>query len=383
MASVTLKNLTKRFGKVTAVNRANLEIRDGEFIILLGPSGCGKSTMLYSIAGLEDITEGEIYIGERLMNRVPPKARNIAMVFQDYALYPHMNVYDNMAFGLKLRKVSRQEIERRVHEAAALLGIGHLLQRRPRELSGGQRQRVALGRAIVREPDVFLMDEPLSNLDAILRVQMRAEISKLHQRLQTTFIYVTHDQVEAMTMGDRIVVLKDGVIQQVGTPQEVYAHPANVFVAGFIGTPSMNFMTGRLTPHGGTLAFDMGTFRVPLPCTSADAAGRYADRAVIAGVRPSAIQVLPAGGADGVKPPEAGVVAAKVDVVEPMGDVAYIFADVGGQSFTVRVDPTALPNVGQVVPLRLDGAVLHLFDAETQQAIAGPTPEPAAAISRQ
>jgi multiple sugar transport system ATP-binding protein len=383
MASVTLKNVTKRFGKVTAVNRANLEIRDGEFIILLGPSGCGKSTMLYSIAGLEDITEGEIYIGERLMNRVPPKARNIAMVFQDYALYPHMNVYDNMAFGLKLRKASRQEIERRVHEAAALLGIGHLLRRRPRELSGGQRQRVALGRAIVREPDVFLMDEPLSNLDAILRVQMRAEISKLHQRLQTTFIYVTHDQVEAMTMGDRIVVLKDGVIQQVGTPQEVYAHPANVFVAGFIGTPSMNFMTGRLTPHGGTLAFDTGTFRVPLPRTSAEAAGRYADRAVIAGVRPSAIQVLPSGGADGVKPPDTGVVAAKVDVVEPMGDVAYVFADVGGQSFTVRVDPTALPVVGQVVPLRLDGAALHLFDAETQQAIASPTREPVATISRQ
>jgi multiple sugar transport system ATP-binding protein len=383
MAGVTLKNLTKRFGKVTAVNRANLEIRDGEFIILLGPSGCGKSTMLYSIAGLEDITEGEIYIGERLMNRVPPKARNIAMVFQDYALYPHMNVYDNMAFGLKLRKASRQEIERRVHEAAALLGIGHLLQRRPRELSGGQRQRVALGRAIVREPDVFLMDEPLSNLDAILRVQMRAEISKLHQRLQTTFIYVTHDQVEAMTMGDRIVVLKDGVIQQVGTPQEVYAHPANVFVAGFIGTPSMNFMTGRLTPHGGTLAFDAGTFRVPLPRTSAEAAARYADRAVIAGVRPSTIHVLPSGSTDGVKPPEGGVVAAKVDVVEPMGDVAYIFADVGGQSFTVRVDPTALPVVGQVVPLRLDGAALHLFDAETQQAIASPTREPAATVSRQ
>ncbi|MDB5059661.1 MAG: glycerol-3-phosphate transporter ATP-binding protein, partial [Chloroflexi bacterium] len=263
MASVTLKNLTKRFGKVNAVNGVSLDIRDGEFIVLLGPSGCGKSTMLYSIAGLEDISGGEIYIGERLMNRVPPKARNIAMVFQDYALYPHMNVYANMAFGLKLRKASSQEIERRVQQAAGLLGIEHLLQRRPRELSGGQRQRVALGRAIVREPDVFLMDEPLSNLDAILRVQMRMEISKLHRRLNTTFIYVTHDQVEAVTMGDRIVVLKDGLIQQVGSPQEVFETPANVFVAGFIGTPSMNFMRGTLVAQGGSLSLDTGAFRVP------------------------------------------------------------------------------------------------------------------------
>jgi multiple sugar transport system ATP-binding protein len=227
MASVTIKKLTKHYGKVLAVNGVDLEIRDGEFIILLGPSGCGKSTLLYSIAGLESISGGEIYIGDHLMNRVPPKARNIAMVFQDYALYPHMNVYGNMAFGLKLRKASRPEIDRRVTEAATLLGIEYLLQRRPRELSGGQRQRVALGRAIVREPDVFLMDEPLSNLDALLRVQMRGEISKLHNRLKTTFIYVTHDQVEAMTMGDRIVIMKDGVVQQIGTPQEVYARPAN------------------------------------------------------------------------------------------------------------------------------------------------------------
>nr|MDQ2828989.1 sn-glycerol-3-phosphate ABC transporter ATP-binding protein UgpC [Chloroflexota bacterium] len=292
MANVTIKNLTKHYGKVLAVNGVDLEIRDGEFIILLGPSGCGKSTLLYSIAGLESISGGEIYIGDHLMNRVPPKARNIAMVFQDYALYPHMNVYDNMAFGLKLRKASRPEIDRRVNEAATLLGIEYLLQRRPRELSGGQRQRVALGRAIVREPDVFLMDEPLSNLDALLRVQMRGEISKLHNRLKTTFIYVTHDQVEAMTMGDRIVIMKDGVVQQIGTPQEVYAHPANVFVAGFIGTPSMTFLSGVLAPADGTLVFDAGQIRVLLPATWASALGRWADRAVIAGIRPSDVHLV-------------------------------------------------------------------------------------------
>jgi len=411
MASVTIKNLTKHYGKVLAVDGVDLEIRDGEFMVLLGPSGCGKSTLLYSIAGLEDISGGEIYIGDHLMNCVPPKARNIAMVFQDYALYPHMSVYDNMAFGLKLRKAARAEIDRRVHEAAALLGIERLLQRRPRELSGGQRQRVALGRALVREPDVFLMDEPLSNLDALLRVQMRAEISKLHARLKTTFVYVTHDQVEAMTMGDRIVILKDGVIQQVGTPQEVYARPATVFVAGFIGTPSMNFMQGLLTPGDGALVFDTGQVRIPLPAASATL-DRYAGRQVIAGIRPSAIELLPTdAGAGSEQYRAAGVgsagdapvprtmgtgeqrgerpatldvsraagagdaraggsiLAARVDVVEPMGDVAYIFADVGGQTFTVRVDPLAVPRVGQVLPLRIDGHSLHLFDAETQQAI--------------
>ncbi len=378
MAGVTLKHLTKRFGKVVAVNDVSLEIEDGEFIILLGPSGCGKSTLLYSIAGLEDISDGEIYIGDRLMNRVPPKARNIAMVFQDYALYPHMNVYDNMAFGLKLRRASKEEIDRRVHEAAALLGIEHLLERRPRELSGGQRQRVALGRAIVREPDVFLMDEPLSNLDAILRVQMRAEISKLHSRLKTTFIYVTHDQIEAMTMGDRIVILRDGLIQQVGTPEEVYANPANVFVAGFIGTPSMNMMQGHLTRHDGALTFDAGSFRVPLGTAAVERATHYEGRPVIAGVRPSAIQALPRGAAGDVAA-GAGIVAARVDVVEPMGDVAYIFVDVGGQSFTVRVDPLSLPRVGDVVPLRIDGSALHLFDPESQRAISGAVREPVAA----
>ena len=372
MASVTLKNLSKRFGKVTAVNDVSLQIRDGEFVVLLGPSGCGKSTMLYSIAGLETISGGEIYIGDRLMNRVPPKARNIAMVFQDYALYPHMNVYNNMAFGLKLRKAASQEIERRVQDAAALLSIGHLLQRRPRELSGGQRQRVALGRAIVREPDVFLMDEPLSNLDAILRAQMRTEISRLHRRLNSTFIYVTHDQVEAITMGDRIVVLKDGLIQQVGSPQEVYDQPANVFVAGFIGTPAMNFLSGTARVSGGGPVLDTGTFQIPLagPATAA----RYEGKALIAGIRPSAIALV--GTADGGTS-DAGLIAARVDVVEPMGDIAYIQAFLAGQLFTVRVDPLALPAAGQTVLLRINSAALHLFDGESQRSILA---EPPAAL---
>jgi len=371
VASVTLKNLSKRFGNVTAVNDVSLQIRDGEFVVLLGPSGCGKSTMLYSIAGLETISGGEIYIGDRLMNRVPPKARNIAMVFQDYALYPHMNVYNNMAFGLKLRKAASQEIERRVQDAAALLSIGHLLQRRPRELSGGQRQRVALGRAIVREPDVFLMDEPLSNLDAILRAQMRTEISRLHRRLNTTFIYVTHDQVEAITMGDRIVVLKDGLIQQVGSPQEVYDQPANVFVAGFIGTPAMNFLTGTARVSGGGPVLDTGSFQIPL---AGPAATRYEGKPLIAGIRPAAIALV--GTANG-EAPEAGLIAARVDVVEPMGDIAYIQAFLAGQLFTVRVDPLALPAAGQTVLLRINSAALHLFDGESQRSILA---EPPAAL---
>ena len=343
----------------------DLDILDGEFMVLLGPSGCGKSTMLYSIAGLEEISGGEIYIGDRLMNRVPPKARNIAMVFQDYALYPHMNVYENMAFGLKLRKAPARGDRAPRREAAGMLGIEPLLQRRPRELSGGQRQRVALGRAIVREPDVFLMDEPLSNLDAILRVQMRTEISKLHRRLGTTFIYVTHDQVEAITMGDRIVVLKDGVIQQVGSPQEVYGRPANLFVAGFIGTPSMNFLQGTLRAQGGRLALDTGSFRVPLAPGSLPA-DRHLETRVVGGIRPSSIRLLERGEAR----PEEGAVIARVEVVEPMGDIAYIYVDAGGVPMSVRVDPLRLPEAGSEVTLVLDGAALHLFDAASQRAIA-------------
>ncbi len=252
MANLSLKHIYKVYpGDVTAVKDFNLEIADKEFIVFVGPSGCGKSTTLRMIAGLEEISKGELYIGDRLVNEVEPKERDIAMVFQSYALYPHMTVYDNMAFGLKLRKVPKDEIDKKVKDAAKILDIEHLLDRKPKALSGGQRQRVALGRAIVREPKVFLMDEPLSNLDAKLRVQMRTEISKLHQRLQTTFIYVTHDQVEAMTMGTRIVVMKDGIVQQVDSPQEIYNNPANIFVAGFIGSPQMNFIDGTIKEEGG------------------------------------------------------------------------------------------------------------------------------------
>jgi len=265
MAGVSYKHVSKRFGDVVAVSDLTIDIADKEFLVFVGPSGCGKSTSLRMLAGLEEIDEGEIFIGDRLVNDVPPKDRDIAMVFQSYALYPHMTVYDNMAFGLKLRKVPKQEIDRRVKEAAGILGIEHLLDRKPKQLSGGQRQRVAVGRAIVREPNVFLMDEPLSNLDAKLRVQARAEISKLHQRLGTTFIYVTHDQTEAMTMGTRIAVLRDGVLQQVDTPQRLYDLPNNVFVAGFIGSPAMNFFDATLVEEDGKVIADCKDFRVEVP----------------------------------------------------------------------------------------------------------------------
>ncbi|MBI3913356.1 MAG: ATP-binding cassette domain-containing protein, partial [Chloroflexi bacterium] len=265
MANVTYDHVTKKFGEVIAVNDLMLEIQDKEFLVLVGPSGCGKTTALRLLAGLEDATDGAIRIGDRVVNDVPPKDRDIAMVFQSYALYPHMSVYDNMAFGLKLRKTPKAEIDRRVKEAADILGIGEFLQRKPKQLSGGQRQRVALGRAIVREPKVFLMDEPLSNLDAKLRVQTRAEISKLHQRLQTTFIYVTHDQVEAMTMGTRIAVMKDGVLQQLDSPQNLYDHPVNIFVAGFIGSPAMNFFDANIVGTRDEMALDTGGFKLPVP----------------------------------------------------------------------------------------------------------------------
>jgi len=265
MASVTYEHVTKRFGDVVAVNDLDIHVEDKEFLVLLGPSGCGKTTTLRLLAGLEEITEGNIYIGDRLVNDVPPKDRDIAMVFQSYALYPHMSVYDNMAFGLKLRKTPKDEIDRRVREAAQMLGIEQLLDRKPKQLSGGQRQRVAVGRAIVREPQVFLMDEPLSNLDAKLRVQARAELSKLHHRLGTTFIYVTHDQTEAMTMGSRIALLKDGILQQFDTPQNLYDYPVNVFVAGFIGSPSMNFFDATLTGTQEEMYIDGGNFRLKVP----------------------------------------------------------------------------------------------------------------------
>ena len=290
MAQVNLRNLVKKFSEdVVAVNNVNLDIEDKEFVVLVGPSGCGKTTTLRMVAGLEDISEGEIYIGDRLVNDVPPKDRNIAMVFQNYALYPHMTVYKNMAFSLKLRRTPKDEIERRVKAAADILGIGELLDRKPKQLSGGQRQRVAVGRAIVRQPEVFLFDEPLSNLDAKLRVNMRAELIKLHERLDATMIYVTHDQVEAMTMGDRIVVMRNGFIQQVGPPMEVYNQPQNQFVAGFIGSPPMNFMEARLVPDNGGLAIEIRGMRLPLPPHKAKSAEAYTNKSVVFGIRPEDI----------------------------------------------------------------------------------------------
>src|SRR5512146_2795139 len=288
MASVTFKNVYKKFGDVTAVNNMNIAVDDKEFLVLVGPSGCGKTTALRCLAGLEEISEGEILIGDRVVNDVAPKDRDIAMVFQSYALYPHLSVFDNMAFGLKLRKVPRDEIKKRVEKAAATLGITDLLNRKPRQLSGGQRQRVAVGRAIVREPKVFLFDEPLSNLDAKLRVQMRAEISKIHQQLQTTFIYVTHDQMEAMTMATRIAVINRGKLQQLDTPQNLYNFPTNLFVAGFIGSPAMNFFPAKIRKNGKLVA-DAGEFAVPLPSSKAKAFDPYVGRDVVIGIRPENI----------------------------------------------------------------------------------------------
>ena len=368
MASVTLENVTKRFGNVVAVNRANLEIQDKEFVVLVGPSGCGKSTTLRMVAGLEEITEGNIYIGETLVNDVPPKDRDIAMVFQNYALYPHMNVYDNMAFGLKLRKFPKAEIDRRVKEAARMLGIENLLNRKPKELSGGQRQRVAVGRAIVREPKVFLMDEPLSNLDAKLRVQMRAELSKLHRRLEATVIYVTHDQTEAMTMGDRIVVMKDGFIQQVGAPLEVYEKPVNVFVAGFIGSPAMNFMEGVLRRDDGQYYIDAQPMRLPIPAKKATEyrrIGEYIDKPVIFGIRPEDIDDTELM----ANPDESMTVVANIDVVEPMGSESYLYATVGPHSFVARVDPHTSAKDGEPHRLTLNMGRVHLFDKETERRI--------------
>src|SRR5512138_3506156 len=290
MASVTYDHVTKQFGEVKAVNDLMLEIKDKEFLVLVGPSGCGKTTALRLLAGLEEISAGNIFIGDRLVNNIAPKDRDIAMVFQSYALYPHMSVYDNMAFGLRLRKTPKADIDRRVKEAAEILGIGELLTRKPKQLSGGQRQRVALGRAIVREPAVFLMDEPLSNLDAKIRVATRAELIKLHQRLQTTVIYVTHDQTEAMTMGSRIAVLRDGILQQLDTPQTLYDRPANMFVAGFIGSPAMNFFDAKLTGTADALYVDGGSFKVRVPPDKAERLSKYISREIVFGVRPEDIQ---------------------------------------------------------------------------------------------
>jgi multiple sugar transport system ATP-binding protein len=361
MAGVILSNVGKVYpGNVRAVKDFNLEIGNGEFVVLVGPSGCGKSTTLRMVAGLEEITEGTIQIGDRVVNDVPPKDRDIAMVFQNYALYPHMTVYQNMAFGLKLRKFKKAEIDARVREAAEILGIQELLERRPKALSGGQRQRVAVGRAIVRKPAVFLFDEPLSNLDAKMRVQMRTEISRLHNHLETTMIYVTHDQVEAMTMGDRIVVMKDGLIQQVATPTELYDSPANAFVAGFIGTPPMNFFDVAIAVEGGAPCLKEDTFTIPAPPEWRDRLAPYSGKRVVFGLRPEHVGSPTAEGMEGLPR-----IKASVEVVEPMGSETYLYLNTGRNAFVARVDSHRTCRVGDRVDLAVFLAKGHVFDKET------------------
>ena len=359
MSSISLKNVYKIFDDgTTAVNDFSLEIADKEFIILVGPSGCGKSTTLRMIAGLEDITKGELKIGDRVVNDVAPKDRDIAMVFQSYALYPHMTVYKNMAFGLELRKIPKDEIDRRVREAAKVLDIEHLLKRKPRALSGGQRQRVALGRAMVRSPSVFLLDEPLSNLDAKLRTNMRTEIKKLHRRLGTTFIYVTHDQTEAMTMGDRIVVMKDGVIQQVDSPQNLYKHPQNMFVAGFIGSPQMNFLDATVLKRDGKLVLSLADNELDItdPFESRKEITGYLDKPVKLGIRPEDVTV----DSQFIKNNPDKVLTAKLEVSELMGSESYLYIDYSGQKLTARVDADSTTN--ETVELGILTDRLHLFD---------------------
>jgi multiple sugar transport system ATP-binding protein len=363
VARVLLKDLNKKFDDTHAVKDVNLEIRDREFVVLVGPSGCGKTTTLRMIAGLEDISSGEIRIDEKVVNDLPPMDRDIAMVFQNYALYPHMSVYDNMAFGLKMRKFAREEIEKRVRQAAEILGIQPLLARRPRQLSGGQRQRVALGRAIVRHPRVFLFDEPLSNLDAKLRVQMRVELKRLHHRLETTAIYVTHDQVEAMTLGDRVVVMKDGVVQQVGEPLELYGRPANRFVASFIGSPAMNFAEVNVAESNGALWAESPGLRLKIPAARSEVLRRHTGGKIVLGVRPEALRVATA--AD----PAERVFESTVEVVEPLGNEILLDVRVGASLMVARVDPATRVKVRDAVRLSVDPERLHFFDAETEAAI--------------
>ena len=365
MAEVVLENVTKIFDKkVVAVDRINMEVADKEFVVLVGPSGCGKSTTLRMIAGLEEATEGEIYIDGRMVNDVPPKDRDIAMVFQNYALYPHMTVYQNMAFGLKLRKYPKREIEERVHEAAEILGITELLDRRPKALSGGQRQRVAVGRAIVRKPKVFLFDEPLSNLDAKLRVQMRTEISKLHSALEATMVYVTHDQMEAMTMGDRIVVLKDGVVQQIDTPLNLYDKPSNQFVAGFIGSPAMNFLSGRLRSDGG-LIFESEGVRLRIPRQVEPALHDHVGKEVTFGIRPE--DLFDPRFSETAR--EKGEITAKVEVVEPMGNEIFLYVSAGEAPIVARIGTHTVPTVGQEMTLVVDISKCHFFDKDTGETL--------------
>ncbi|MDB5557815.1 MAG: transporter related [Enterovirga sp.] len=355
MASVAIRDVQKAFGSTRVIHGVSVDIQDGEFVILVGPSGCGKSTLLRMIAGLENISGGEIRIGERVVNDVPPKERDIAMVFQNYALYPHMTVRENMAFSLKLRKAPKSEIEARVAKAASILGLGALLERYPRQLSGGQRQRVAMGRAIVRDPQVFLFDEPLSNLDAKLRVAMRTEIKELHQRLRTTTVYVTHDQIEAMTMADRIVVMHDGVVEQIGAPLELYDRPHNLFVAGFIGSPAMNFINGRIQANGQATFVSDGGVTIPLGQNAPVASD---GRALTLGVRPEHFRVADDG------------VPVEVVVVEPTGSETLLAVKAGGQELTCVFRERVLPKPGETIRIRPDTASAHFFDRESGQRLA-------------
>jgi multiple sugar transport system ATP-binding protein len=363
MARVLMRSLNKKYDEVHAVIDVNLEIHDQEFVVLVGPSGCGKTTTLRMVAGLESITSGNISIDEKVVNELAPMDRDIAMVFQNYALYPHMSVYDNMAFGLKMRKFDKPEIARRVQEAAEILGIHELLKRKPRQLSGGQRQRVALGRAIVRHPQVFLFDEPLSNLDAKLRVQMRVELKKLHERLGTTAIYVTHDQVEAMTLGDRVVVMRDGRVQQVGDPMELYSSPANRFVAGFLGSPAMNFAGVRIAAQNGGLWAEREGIRIKVPQPIVPRLGNYAGKEVTFGVRPEDMHI--AGEAD----PKDLSFDAAVEVVERLGSEILLDVAVGSATMVASVAPTATAKVHEKLRLAVNPERLHFFDNETEAAI--------------
>jgi multiple sugar transport system ATP-binding protein len=368
MAGVKFEHVYKRFKTVEIVKDINMDIPDKEFLVLVGPSGCGKSTCLRMICGLEEISEGNIYIGERIVNDIEPKDRDIAMVFQNYALYPHMTVYDNMAFGLKLRHVPSQAIKKRVEDAADILGLQALLKRRPKELSGGQRQRVALGRSLVRSAQVFLLDEPLSNLDAKLRVQTRAEISKIHQRVQTTFVYVTHDQTEAMTMGTRIAVLNAGIIQQLGPPQELYDHPSNLFVAGFIGSPAMNFFEDiKVVADGDTTKITIGDYGlVEVPPLYAPKVRELAGKHLPHGIRPENFEDLVLLHQD---QRDGSTMHAPVDVVENLGSEMLVYLTAGGKSVTARLDPRSGARVGGQVNLHIDADYMHLFDSETGNAI--------------
>ncbi|NLO05194.1 MAG: sn-glycerol-3-phosphate ABC transporter ATP-binding protein UgpC [candidate division WS1 bacterium] len=369
MAQVRLTGLSKRFGQTEAVRSVDLEVQDHEFLVLVGPSGCGKTTALRMIAGLEEPTSGDIYIGDRRVNELSPKDRDIAMVFQNYALYPHMTVYDNMAFSLRLSKLPREEIGRRVQEAAEMLGIAELLERKPGQLSGGQRQRVAVGRAVVREPAVFLMDEPLSNLDAKLRIQTRAELIKLHRRLGITTVYVTHDQVEAMTMGDRIVVMRHGEVQQCDTPQEIFDHPANRFVAGFIGSPPMNFIDAQLKADGEAVIVAAEELQVTLPPEMAEneAVREYLGRPIVFGIRPTDIHDASLPGP--VSPEPGNTVQTQVEVVEPMGAESMVYLTAGSHSLVASLDSATCANEGQPLKVSLNMPRTHLFDAETGKTI--------------